>query len=215
MLIIESPPSSKKLSSTPTSFIPSTPPHISHNFSSTQFPAFSYSFSRSISPSSLPFNSCLSTFPLAVSGYLSIYTYLEGIMYSGNRLLRYPLNSPTPGRSSPPLKYATSRFPRSPSSFATTTASSTPPCPLNTASTSPTSTRLPRIFTCSSTLPTNSMFPSLIYLPISPVLYIRSPIPPLYGFGTNFSPVIPPSLTYPLPTPSPPIYISPTTPIGA
>src|SRR5215813_10467656 len=58
------------------------------------------------------------------------------------------------------------------------------------------------------------MSPSRRYLPTSPVRYIRLPSSPLNGSGMNLSPVPPSCFSYPRATPSPPMYISPRTPIG-
>src|SRR4029077_11846731 len=84
--------------------------------------------------------------------------------------------------------YPTTRFSPPSSSLITTTARSTPSCPLITCSTSPNSIRWPLTFTCSSLLPTTSRLPSSRYLPISPLRYNLPPSLP-NGSGTNFSAV--------------------------
>ena len=76
-------------------------------------------------------------------------------------------------RSPAAAQYATSRLSPGSSSRATTTASRTRACSASRASISPSSIRKPRIFTCWSFRPRNSMFPSGSYRPRSPVRYIR------------------------------------------
>ncbi len=97
-------------------------------------------------------NAARSSFPFTVNGNASSSTNADGTMYSGNRS---PDNRPHhPATASPPTgtTYATNRL--SPAvltdhhRLATTAAA-----PANTASTSPGSTRNPRIFTCSSARP--------------------------------------------------------------
>src|SRR5262249_41585005 len=98
------------------------------------------------------------------------------------------------------------------SSRTSTTASFTPPCSRSTPSTSPSSIRYPRTFTCRSARPIYSRFPSPLHRPRSPVRYIRSPHTPPYGFGTNLSAVSSPPSQPPRPPPAPPTYTSPIPP---
>src|SRR6185295_4923475 len=74
--------------------------------------------------------------------------------------------------------------------------------------------RYPRSFTCSSIRPTNSSVPSANHRTRSPVRYNRSPPDALNGSAMNFCAVSPPRFTYPRARPAPPMYSSPTTPIG-
>src|SRR6185437_1554269 len=238
MLSIESPPNSKKFSLTPTPFTPNTSSHTRHNTSSFLFPGPTYlPFPPSpLSPFSTRGNPFRSSFPFAVTGILSNSTYTPGTMCSGSFLNRYsrhscllsppplssPLSSPSPFFSRL-TTYATSFFssPPSPSSCTTTAACSTPSCPSNAPSISPTSIRYPLTFTCPSFLPTNSTSPSSFHFTKSPVRYnlpppslLPSPLSPANTSGTNRSAVHSPRFTYPLPTPAPPIHNSPTTPTG-
>ena len=93
-----------------------------------------------------------------------------------------------------------------------TTHCATPACSRSTASTSPNSIRYPRNFTCPSSRPTNSSFPSSRHFTRSPVRYNRSPTFPLIPSGTNLSAVNAPPFTYPRASPVPATYNSPTTP---
>ena len=83
----------------------------------------------------------------------------------------------------------------------------------STASTSPGSTRNPRIFTWSSARPANSSTPPRVHRARSPVRYIRSPPPP-NGHATNRSAVSPARPRYPRARPAPATYSSPATPAG-
>src|SRR6185503_17746629 len=73
--------------------------------------------------------------------------------------------------------------------------------------------RKPRIFTWWSMRPRNSMLPSDKYRARSPVLYSLCPGSRLNGSAMNRSAVRSARLMYPLATPTPPMYISPTTPL--
>src|SRR5262249_49766044 len=83
--------------------------------------------------------------------------------------------------------------------------------PANTAWTSPSSMRYPRILTCSSARPTYRSCPSAPHHTKSPVRYIRAPGPP-NGQATNREEVNPARRQYPHPSPAPATYNSPTTP---
>src|SRR5205085_11424368 len=62
------------------------------------------------------------------------------------------------------------------------------------------------------TLPTYSIFPSLLHPPIAPVRYSLRPSSLLNSSGTNLAAVCSALPTYPLATPAPPRYISPICP---
>src|SRR5262245_50552277 len=134
---MESPPKSKKLSSTPTLSRPSTSHQIPASNLSSSVLGSTYPTPDSTLPPGSG-NLLLSTFPLTVNGRLSIPTYLAGTMYSGNLPLMYCLSSASPAS---PTTYATSRRSSARSPPLTTTALSTPGCSPSTTSTSPNSTR--------------------------------------------------------------------------
>src|SRR5215216_1581263 len=85
-------------------------------------------------------------------------------------------------------------------------------CCDSTDSISPSSILYPLTFTCWSILPTYSISPPSTHLTLSPVRYALLPSSSLSSSGTYLSPVCPPSLQYPRPTPTPPIHSSPSTP---
>src|SRR5262249_14033121 len=78
----------------------------------------------------------------------------------------------------------------------------------------PNSIRNPRIFTCKSFRPKNSIVPSAFHLPRSPVLYIRASTSLTNGSLIKRSWVNSGRFRYPRATPAPPMYNSPVTPIG-
>src|SRR6185503_13014731 len=59
----------------------------------------------------------------------------------------------------------------------------------------------------------NSSSPSSLHLTTSPVRYSLLPLSPLNASGTNLSAVWPARFIYPRPTPAPPMYNSPGTPM--
>src|SRR5215471_12987283 len=162
-------------------------------------------------PSPLFPNSTRSTFPFAVTGILSNLSILTGTMYSANFPLMY-LFSPSISTPSP-TTYPSTRLSPPLTSLTITTLSFTPPYSLITPSISPNSIRYPLIFTWLSRLPTYSILPSLRYLPMSPVRYIRPPSPS-NGLGTYLSAVASLRFRYPRVNIAPSIYISPRTPIA-
>src|SRR5579859_7651732 len=210
---MELPPSSKKLSRTPTLSTPSSSLQISASCSSSRFLGPSYSSS----PSSLQaaFGSLpRSSFPLSVSGISSISTHALGTIASGSLLRSCSASSLTLSLTpASPTTYPTSLFPPSSLSAATTAHPITPPSSLRAASTSPISTLCPLTFTCPSRLPWYSSPPPSRLLPTSPLRYLRLPASPL-GSGTNLSAVSPGFPRYPLATPAPPITSSPLIPLA-
>src|SRR5262245_57025886 len=108
MLRIESPPSSKKLSSTPTRSTPKPSDQIPDSVSSNSVRGPTYRPS-STTPRSGAGSDRRSTFPFGVKGIRSSTTNHDGTMYSGNRSLTYDRNDPdsNPGR---PTTYAAKRF---------------------------------------------------------------------------------------------------------
>ena len=160
----EWPPRSKKLSSTPTRSRRSTSAQIPASTSSTCVRGATYVASagaRSGAGSALR-----SSLPLGVSGSAFSTTNAPGTMYSG-RLWRRCARSAS--GSTPPTTYATS--PLSPGAYsrATTTQSVTPGSSRSAASTSPSSMRKPRTFTCASSRPRYSSVPSARHRARSPV----------------------------------------------
>src|SRR5882757_4573039 len=143
----ECPPSSKKLSSTPTRSTPSTSANTWHTISSTTVTGPRPPPTTTNSGTG---NAARSTFPFTVRGSSSRTTTADGTMYSGNRPAA---NARTPTGSSPALlsstgtTYATSRLSPGTSSRTMTTAWATSGWAARTASTSPGSTRNPRTFT--------------------------------------------------------------------
>src|SRR5882672_9134410 len=127
MLNIESPPNSKKLSSTPTRSTPNTSDQIPASVPSSSVRGATY-FPPSTTPRSGAGSARRSTFPFGVNGNRSIVTNHDGTMYSGNRSLKYSRNTPTsyPSRTT---TYAARRFSPTRSSRAKTTASRTPCVP--------------------------------------------------------------------------------------
>src|SRR5271154_2828875 len=217
---IESPPKLKKLSSTPTRSCLSTSCQISHNTRSVSLRGATSS--APASPPSGAGNAFRSTFPFPVSGSFSNSTNTAGTMYSGNCSCRY-FRNPAISNSAPDsaTTYPTNRFspppttpapaPAAPSPRATTTTALSTPAYLSTCrSISPSSIRYPLTFTCSSRRPINSSSPFLCHLTKSPVRYSRPPSSSLNRSAIYRSPVSPARFTYPLPTPAPPIYSSPT-----
>src|SRR5246500_1217771 len=73
--------------------------------------------------------------------------------------------------------------------------------------------RYPRILTCSSARPTYTNWLSTPQYTRSPVRYMRAPGPP-NGQATNRDAVSAIRRQYPIPTPRPATYNSPTTPAG-
>ena len=163
----------------------------------------------SFSQPSISGNAFLSSFPLLVTGILSICIIYCGTIYPGNTFFSFPLSLDI-SMSSSDTRYAFIPFSPFLSSFTITTTSFTSALSLILLSISPSSIRNPLIFTWSSILPKYSMFPSGNHLARSPVLYI---LPSPYGFLTNFSSVRSFLLRYPLASPSPIMQSSPGTPI--
>ncbi len=184
MAISEWPPSSKKLSRTPTRSRRSTAAQIPASTSSVGVRGATY---RSAPAAYSGAGSALrSTFPFGVRGRRSRTTTAAGTMYSG-RLPRR--NARTSSASTSPTTYATSRLSPGRSSRTTTHASRTASCADSALSTSPGSIRNPRIFTCSSRRPTNTSFLSPRHRIRSPVRYIRAPGSAENGSGTKRSAV--------------------------
>src|SRR5512142_3223536 len=142
--MIESPPSSKNPSSTPTRATPRTSPNNAHN---------TRSRGEDGARNRPPVNSGTgrprrSSLPLTVNGNPSSTTTAAGTMYSANRdptaARTAPASSTTPATAT---TYPTSRLTPGWSSRTTTTACATPAHAASAASTSPNSTRNPRTFT--------------------------------------------------------------------
>ena len=180
MLRIESPPSSKKLSSTPTR---SHPQHrrpdprqlAARRACAARRPSFPAPAERAPGRA----ERARSTLPFGVSG--SAVEQHEGRRdhVVGQLLLREDARS---ALGAAPRLRARRRRRRRPaacrpgaSSRATTTASRTAGCGRSTASISPSSMRKPRIFTWWSMRPRNSMLPSGSQRARSPVRYRRAP----------------------------------------
>src|SRR6201993_1738155 len=155
----------------------------------------------------------VSSLPLDVSGSSANTTTAAGTIWAGSR---WASALRTPTGSAVPVTYPTKRLSPGRSSRAITTARSTPSSPANTARTSPSSMRYPRILTCSSARPPYRNCPSAPQHTKSPVRYIRIPAAPgpPNRHATNRDPVNPARPTYPTPTPAPATYNSPTTPAG-
>ncbi len=206
----ECPPSSKKLSSTPTRSTPSTSAQIPASTSSVGVRGATYA---SAAPESSGAGSARrSVLPCGVSGSASSTTTAAGTMYSGIR-------SRSHARSSAPVAseaaaYPTSAFAPEASSRTTTAASRTRGCDASTPSTSPGSTRKPRTLTCWSVRPTNSSVPPARHRTRSPERYSRAPGSPESGSGTKRSAVSSGRFRYPRATAGPPTYSSPATPTG-
>ena len=88
MLRIESPPSSKKLSNTPTPSTPSTSHQIRASVRSTSTVGAQYPTPRSGRALSGAGRRARSTFPLGVRGSWSSSTYCDGTNWAGRRLSR-------------------------------------------------------------------------------------------------------------------------------
>ena len=195
----ELPPSSKKLASTLTdaaSTTPSTDANASRaalssaeRGATTAPPAEP---AAALAASAAAGSRLRSILPLLVRGHASTPTTTDGTMYAGSADRKPPsdaarLNataaveppprsdapSPSPLAALAGLTYATSdASPPPPSACAsTTTASATPGCERSACSTSPSSSRCPRSFTCRSMRPPNSSSPSAYQRTRSPVRY--------------------------------------------
>ena len=206
----ECPPSAKKSSSTPTAPAPAPSANAAHSSSSLhrrRTPAGA----RPRTPARA---APRSSFPFAVSGSSASTTNAAGTMYSGSRAAAYSRTA-----AASVAVVVAGREPRRRPAAAPGCPRGRPPrpgpppdAPASTASTSPSSTRNPRTFTCSSARPQNTSCPSAVHRARSPVRYIRSPAPE--RTATNRSPVSPARPTYPRASPHPAIYSSPATPTG-
>ena len=213
MATSEWPPSAKKLSSAPTRSSPSTALQIPAITSSAAVRGATYAAASS-RPSGAG-SALRSILRVGVSGSSPSITNAEGTRWSGTRSRIHPRRSlPDGTASSEGTTYATSRRSPGRSSRATTTTSRTPGCRPSSDSTSPGSTRNPRIFTWWSARPRYSMSPPLRQRATSPVRYRRAPASAPSGSGTKRSAVSPGRFRYPRASPAPPTYSSPGTPIG-
>src|SRR5579872_6064014 len=222
MLRIESPPSSKKLSATPTRSTPSTWAHTPARTRSVSVRGATNTVTSGRIPSGAG-SAARSTFPPGVKGSAASSVNTAGTMNPGSRRPANSRNSATagmPSDRSAGTRYATSRAgswparpPAAPSPSAVTTAALTAGWAASTASTSPGSTRNPRTFTWSSARPKNSSTPPAVHRTRSPDRYNRDPSPANQS-ATNRSPVSAARPAYPRATPAPPIHNSPATPTG-
>ena len=152
-----------------------------------------------------------STFPFTVTGSASSTTTADGTMYSGSRPAAYSRTdaaSPAPSCPASPCPaagttYPVSRLSPGASSRTITTACATPGCAASTASTSPGSTRNPRILTWSSARPANTSSPSA-----RPPGQVPGPVHPLprprTGTRRTAPRSAPPAPHTPAPAPPPP-----------
>ncbi len=117
-----------------------------------------------------------SSLPFGVSGIASSATMAAGTMYSGisaasdARSAQTSIVAPARGTT-----YATSRSCAGPSCRTTACACATDGSHASRAAISPSSTRKPRTFTCSSARPMKSSPPSARHRATSPVRYMRVP----------------------------------------
>ncbi len=136
-------------------------------------------------------------------------------MYLGSRCARYARAASLVTASSRLTTYPTSTFWTPIPSTTATAAPSTPSIDSSVDSISSSSIRKPRIFTCWSTRPRNSISPSFLHWHKSPVLYSRSSgIGPFGSVSINRSLVSSSSFRYPRASWSPARYSSPGTPTG-
>ncbi|CAM3562829.1 hypothetical protein COSO111634_19375 [Corallococcus soli] len=190
MLMMESPPRAKKLSWMPTFSTPSTDAQMAASVCSSGVRGATKALPESGRSPCGAGSALRSTLPLGVSGRDSSITNAAGIMYSGSRPFSAVRRASTVGRvASAPPTYATSRLMPGVSSRTTTTLSDTPSQRLSADSTSPSSMRKPRTFTCESKRPRNTTLPSGSCFTWSPVRYSRAPGSVRNGCGTNFSAV--------------------------
>ena len=163
----EWPPRSKNESSAPTRSRPSSSANSSATRLSVPCAGSRYS---APAPTSGSGSALLSILPCAVIGISSSTTYAAGVMYSGSAAAtRARMRSTsTSSTSSAGVRYPTRLLPRFGRSLTTTTAWPTLGSTEIAAATSPSSMRKPRILTCSSARPTNSMSPSALRRARSP-----------------------------------------------
>ncbi len=180
----EWPPSAKKSSSTPTPGRPSASANRPQRISSRGVrgrPPKPASAAKSGAGSARR-----SSLPLGVSGRASRVTKAAGTMCSGRAAALWRWSSAASARCpSAGTTYARSRW-----SWATTTACPTDGCRVSADSTSPGSTRMPRILTWSSVRPRKASVPSAVHRATSPVRYSREPGSPK-GSATKRSAVRP------------------------
>ena len=152
----ECPPSSKKLSSTPTR---SSAQHLRPDPRQHLLRRGARRHVRVRPPTRAPAPAapCGPACRWASAAARPATTNAAGTMYSGSAPAQRARAAPS--ASAPPTTYATSRRSPGTSSRATTAASRTPACCRSAASISPGSMRKPRIFTCWSMRPRNSTRP--------------------------------------------------------
>ncbi len=150
MLRIESPPTAKKLSCTPTRRTRNTSlPRRRQRLLHGRPRRHTYSrHRRSVCPPSGAGSALRSTLPLGVRGSASRTTNADGTMYPGNVCASCSRSAAAVGAlPAAATTYATSRLVPATSSRASTTASRTSDRARSCASISPSSMRKPRIFT--------------------------------------------------------------------
>ena len=211
----ECPPISKKLSSTSTRSSFSAAPKSPATISSTGVREATDLLSTS--PRSIlgAGNLSRSSFPFAVNGILSNITIAAGAIYSGSFCLRYPLNSHAVAFFCPHTPH------RLPAAFLCRHFSGHHHRFFHS------SLLIQRRFDLSQLDPKSSDLHLMIFssqvlqVPVLRSLrHISGLVQPLpasspYGSGMNLSAVSSALLRYPLLTPAPPTYNSPTTPTGA
>ena len=212
----ECPPSSKKLSSTPTRGSPSTSANSPHSSASCGLRG-----ARCTAPGRKLRRRQRTAVQLAVRRQRQTLQHHDRRRHHVLRQhprQRSPKQSRLRHHSRPrsPNHIADQPRPPAPSSRATTTACDTPACRSSTASISPGSIRNPRSFTCASARPRNSSTPSARHRARSPVRYIREPAPPQRrAVRVRHKPLRRQTRTIadsPAPDPTPAMYSSPTTP---
>ena len=189
------PPSSKKLASTLTAAAstPSTAANASRAAASSAVRGATTAAASDASARDGAGSRRRSILPLLVRGHASTPTTTDGSMYAGSADRAPPsdgtrsngrasANGDPPSSTGAPspstvtalagLTYATSAGSAAPpSARSSTTASSTRGCARSACSTSPSSSRWPRSFTCESMRPPNSSSPSAYQRTRSPVRY--------------------------------------------
>lgn len=123
-------------------------------------------------------NARVSILPVAVSGNDGTQTIAAGIIASG-RIRRSSRFTPSGGgrAGSSGTSHATMRRVSLVAPRRATVAAATPVSEVSAASTSGSSTRCPRIFTCRSLRPANTIAPSARQRARSPLRYARAPAP--------------------------------------
>ncbi len=186
--MIESPPSPKNESSTPTESRPSTSANRSASCRSRSDRGARPAVARA--PKSGAGSARRSSLPAGPSGSASSTITADGTMYDARNV---PTKSVTSaGSSAAPgsgTTYPTSRL-VGPDPSTVTTARATPGDRRSADSISPSSMRNPRIFTWKSVRPRYSSWPEPFQRTRSPVRYMRLPGSP-NGLATNRSPVVP------------------------